>query len=328
MDGLLIVGEGAERVDGTALLEPGRGSPLTRAAHGGGRVDPDALVARARESGGVLTLPAGLLDPLTLRFSVADLAHEIGLPLVVCVATGDDLCGRARLALHAARGGGLNVVAVALTGWPDPPDRVLLDERRALEETAGVPVVSQPSERPWPLEEWRGGARPRGAAVVLEPYTAWEPSDPAPDPRAAGRSVLMSALLEIVAAEGPILASRAFGLYNKASGGKKLTSIARAPLSGAAYWLAKERRLVLVPADEIPWQGEDVLRLPDTPAVRVRELGPRTLDEVPLDEIAELMRRLDVEDETALKRAVLETYGLRRLTAHADEYLATAAGLR
>ena len=328
MDGLLIVGDGAERVDGVALLEPGRGSPMTRAMHRGEAVDPEALVARAREAGGVLPVAAGLLDPLTPRFAVRDLAHEVGLPLVLCVAAGDDLCGRARLAIEAARGAGLAVAAVALTGWPDPPDRVLIDERAALETLAGAPVVTHPGARPWPLDEWTGAARPRGAAVVLEPYTAWEPTDPTPDPREAGRPLLMSALLQIVGAEGPVLASRAFGLYNKASGGKKLTTIARAPLSGAAYWLVKERRLVMVKADEAPWQGDDVLRLPDTPAVRVRELGPRTLDEVPLDEIAELMRRLGIDDEAALKRAVLETYGLRRLTTKADEYLGTAIDLR
>ena len=327
MDGLLIVGDGAERIEGERLLEAGRGSPMTRAAHRGERVDPEALVAMAREAGGTLVAPAGLLDPLTPRFSVRDLAHEIGVPLVLCVAAGDDLCGRARLALEAARGSGLAVAAVALTGWPDPPDRVLLDERRALEDLAGTPVVTHPGP-PWPTGEWSAGARPRGAAVVREPYISWEPAHAVPDPRQAGRPALMSALLDIVGAEGPVLASRAYGLYNKASGGKKLTSIARAPLSGAAFWLVKERRLVMVGEEDAPWQGDAVLRLPDTPAVRVRELGTRTLDEVPLDEIAELMRRIGTDDLAQLKREVLETYGLRRLTTRADEYLGTAASLR
>jgi hypothetical protein len=63
----------------------------------------------------------------------------------------------------------------------------------------------------------------------------------------------------------------------------------------------------------------------------VRELGPRPLDEVPLDEIAELMRRLKaarhIPDDQALKRAVLDTYGLVRLTARADEYLGVAIEL-
>ena len=81
-------------------------------------------------------------------------------------------------------------------------------------------------------------------------------------------------------------ASRAYSLYNRAAGGRKLTSVAKAPLSSAIYWLAREEKLKLTREADIPWQGDDMVRLPDQPAVRVRELGPRSLDEVPLDEIA------------------------------------------
>jgi hypothetical protein len=141
----------------------------------------------------------------------------------------------------------------------------------------------------------------------------------------------METMLEIVGAEGPMTASRAYALYNRASGGRKLTTVARAPLSSSVYWLAQERKVVLVRKDEIPWQDDDVVRMPDSPAVRVRELGPRELIEVPLDEIAELLRRLraagGARDTTAAKRAVLDAYGLKRLTARADEYLGLALGL-
>jgi hypothetical protein len=127
----------------------------------------------------------------------------------------------------------------------------------------------------------------------------------------------MEVMLEIIAAEGPLQAARAYALYNRASGGKKLTTTARAPLSSAVHWLAQQRDITMV---------DDVVRMPDQPAVRVRELGPRTLEEVPLDEIAELMRRLGARDEAALKRGVLQAYGLVRLTTRADEYLGLAAG--
>ena len=120
-------------------------------------------------------------------------------------------------------------------------------------------------------------------------------------------------------------------LYNRAAGGRKLTSVARAPLSSAIYWLARENKLTLTREADIPWQGGDMVRLPDQPAVRVRELGSRTLDEVPLDEIAELVKLLRSEhgtgDPTELKRAVLGAYGLVRLTTRADEYLGLALGL-
>jgi hypothetical protein len=155
--------------------------------------------------------------------------------------------------------------------------------------------------------------------VDLEPYTAWVPH-PVPDPRRAGREAIGPVLLEIVHAEGPILADRAYRLYLKASGGKALTSIARAPLSGAAFRL---RQAGAIEFDD----GAEVLRPTGTTAVRVREIGPRTLDEVPPEEVAALMRRLRTAGATELPRAVLDTYGLIRMTSKAEEYLQYAEGL-
>ena len=138
-----------------------------------------------------------------------------------------------------------------------------------------------------------------------------------PDPRNAGRETIGPVLLEIVSAEGPILAERAYRLYVKASGGKALTSIARAPLSGSTFRL---RNAGAIDFEE----GSEVLRPAGTPEVRVRELGPRALDEVPLREVAELMRRLRAAGATELPRAVLDAYGLVRMTAKAEDFLAQA----
>jgi hypothetical protein len=178
-----------------------------------------------------------------------------------------------------------------------------------------------------PARAAAGSAAPRAAAVELEPYRTWEPR-PVPDPRTAGRDVLMPALMEIVEVEGPVLAGRAFGLYTRASGGKKLTGAAKAPLTGSAWRLKIQGRLEIGREDATTIEADDVLRATDAPAVRVRELGPRTLEEVPLDEVAELMRRLGAGLAPAdLKRAVLDAYGLVRLTARADEYLEEALAL-
>ena len=165
-----------------------------------------------------------------------------------------------------------------------------------------------------------------GLAVELEPYREWEPR-PVPDPRTAGRDALMPVLMEIVEAEGPILAGRAFGLYTRASGGKKLTGAAKAPLTGATWRLKIQDRLEIAREGATTIDNDDVLRLAGSPPVRVRELGPRTLEEVPLDEVAALMERLAEAGADDLKRAVLDTYGLIRLTARADQYLEAALEL-
>ncbi|MBI5104809.1 MAG: nuclear transport factor 2 family protein [Solirubrobacterales bacterium] len=174
------------------------------------------------------------------------------------------------------------------------------------------------SRQVWGLfPQTSGAARGRAQVQVdLEPYTAWS-AHPVPDPRTAGREAIGRALLEIVDAEGPILADRAYRLYVKASGGKALTSIARAPLSGAAYRLRQ--------AGAIEFTGDAVvLRPAGVPEVRVRDLGPRELHEVPMDEVAELMRRLRAAGAAELPRAVLDAYGLVRMTAKAEEFLREA----
>ena len=307
--------------------------------------EPDRLLAAARSAGEgadllVVATSGGLMAPLAERYANRDLARELGLAAVLTVNAGPDMLAPILLALEAAAGSGLAVPAVVIAGWPETPPRVLLEERKLLERQAAVPVLTLPSDavESWPVEEW---ARATGAPppmvedaaprrVTLEPYTEWEAREVG-DPRSTPRAAIMEAMLEIVGTEGPMTATRAYSLYNRASGGRKLTSVARAPLSSSVYWLAQERKVVLVRKDEIPWQDDDVVRMPDSPAVRVRELGPRALEEVPLDEIAELIRRLRVargiSEPTEVKRAVLGAYGLVRLTARADEYLGLALGL-
>lgn len=202
----------------------------------------------------------------------------------------------------------LSYQAVVTAGDEEPVRQygvlVLRGERIARHVTGVFPVVS-------------GAGRKGGTVTVdLEPYTAWAPHA-VPDPRNAGREAIGPVLLEIVAAEGPILAERAYRLYVRASGGKALTSIARAPLSGATHRLRNAGAIEME-------EGSEVLRPAGTPEIRVRELGPRALDEVPMREVAELMRRLRAAGATDLPRAVLDAYGLVRMTAKAEDFLAQA----
>ena len=350
MHGLVVVGtaagtgaehEVAEALDGAEFRVPGGETdapPLVAARHQGTALDPRALLEEARATAGehvLVTTSGGLLAPLAERYTNRDLALELALPLVLAAPTSPSMLNETLLTLEAARGAGLAVAAVVIAGWPETPPRVLLDVRKLLEQQAGVPVAV--AQEGLPLAEWADAAvaaAPADAAtparVTLEPYEAWEPHGVG-DPRSTPRAQIMGTMLEIVGREGPMTASRAYALYNRASGGKKLTSVARAPLSSSIYWLAQERKVVLVRKEEIPWQDDDVVRMPDSPAVRVRELGERTLEEVPLDEIAELMRRLraarGIADAAEVKRAVLSTYGLVRLTTRADEYLGLALDL-
>jgi hypothetical protein len=55
----------------------------------------------------------------------------------------------------------------------------------------------------------------------------------------------------------------------------------------------------------------------------VRELGPRQLSDIPRSEVAALIGQLGLTGAPidSIKRAVLDAYGLVRLTAKASQYL-------
>ena len=212
---------------------------------------------------------------------------------------------------------GADAGATAADGRDEPPRKSVYD----------------PTAGPQPYVEWQGGGLP--------------------DPRTAAVSRVAAFLLEIVAAEGPITADRAYRLYIRASGSSKVTQRARAPMVQALGRLMLRGQ---VEVDELDNADElqPVLRLTGTPAVVVRTLGERSLYDVPLNEIAELMGHMrqemlgraggreqpthavaDVIRQAALrraspdriKRAVLDAYGLVRMTQAAEQYLQAALTL-
>src|SRR5689334_19922698 len=144
MQGIVVVGTSAgarEREVAEALgaggevLETGT---LVAAKLAGAELDPERLIAEARRAGElaepiVVATSGGLIGPITERFANRDLARELGLPLVLAVPAGEGLVGAALLTLDAALGSGLGVAAIVISSWPDPPSRVLLEERALLE---------------------------------------------------------------------------------------------------------------------------------------------------------------------------------------------------
>ena len=204
-------------------------------------------------------------------------------------------------------------------------------------------------------DESRGGGASGVAfdpAVGPGPYKAWQGGG-LPDPRTAPVSQIASFLLEIVASEGPVTADRAYRLYIRGAGSSKVTQRAREPMVQALGRLTLRGQVAV---DELDNAGkpQQVLRPAGTAAVVVRELGERSLYEVPLNEIAalmaykrrELLGRVGDGEQPAhavagviqqaalrrasperLKRAVLDAYGLIRMTQAAEQYLSAALAL-
>ncbi|MDQ6817433.1 MAG: dethiobiotin synthase [Actinomycetota bacterium] len=108
----------------------------------------------------------GLRVPLAQDYDVRDLARDLGLPVVIAARPGLGTINHALLTLEAARAGGLEVVAVVLTPWPETPDRLQRSNRETVERLGLVDVRTLPHvERPepellaaaaggLPLEQW------------------------------------------------------------------------------------------------------------------------------------------------------------------------------
>jgi hypothetical protein len=155
---------------------------------------------------------------------------------------------------------------------------------------------------------------------ALPPYATWTSrSVPVIDP--ANREGMVLGLLDIVGTEGPMLAGRAFQLYARAAGNDRTGSGMKRILGDAMQAAIRTGRLARV-ADRA--RGEDItLFLPDTPAVLVRERGPRQLIEIPPTEVRALMDQLGINGSLteADRRAVQNAYGIGRLTVRARDYL-------
>src|SRR4051794_9930798 len=223
--GEAAVGAGARQVVVGAAEAAGTAAPPAIAGrHAGAPLAPEAVVAEVRaaaadgEAAVAVVTQGGLMAPLTERYLNRDLAVELRLPVVLAVPAGPGLMNAALLAVDAVRGAGLAVATIVITGWPDEPGRVLLDERKLLSGYTTVPVVTLELGMVPAIDEWIEAAPDDGgggAPVALDPYAAWE-ERPVGDPRDTSRAVIMGVILEIVAAEGPLRASRAYSLYNRA----------------------------------------------------------------------------------------------------------------
>jgi hypothetical protein len=73
------------------------------------------------------------------------------------------------------------------------------------------------------------------------------------------------------------------------------------------------------------------VRVPDSPEIELRTGGGRTLEEVPLNEIAALMdmvaKQFSIHEEEQLFREVLDRYKIKRLTSKARSILEAARKL-
>ena len=139
----------AARLEGKGI-DPVR---ITRAARSAAR-GADALVCE-----GV----GGLLVPITLGYSVRDLAVELGLPVIVVARTGLGTINHSLLTVEAVRAAGLRVAGIVMSPWPGLPEPIEASNRETVEQLAAVPVTGMPPTTPdelvaagatLPIDDW------------------------------------------------------------------------------------------------------------------------------------------------------------------------------
>jgi very-short-patch-repair endonuclease len=158
----------------------------------------------------------------------------------------------------------------------------------------------------------------------LSEYTIWI-AHPVPDPHSASLQELMEGLIEIVAAEGPVVCRRVYQLYNRASGNARLGSQILHMMNRAIYRAVRLGRLQQNDEKKKGGQINQVVRIPSTPEVVVREKGPRALEEIPQLEVRALRGLLENEhpecDESILMRKLASAYEIRRVTTQIRKQL-------
>ena len=176
-------------------------------------------------------------------------------------------------------------------------------------------------------------------SLYMMPYKAWE-GDQLPHPDTANKSEIADSLLSIIATEGPITLDRAYRIYIKGAGAKRVTRNVKSKLDFALKAL-QDREEIIRNRFSIPsrkdqfsmssWEDQIVVWINDTSPVVLREKGERDLYDIPIDEIKELINFKYNEDPSidseSLMRFILDVYNLRRLTDKTRTYLLGAIDL-
>lgn len=157
-------------------------------------------------------------------------------------------------------------------------------------------------------------------------YTSWE-SESLPDPRYTSSEKIIKSFTKIITAEGPLFVRRLFQLYLKAAGigrlGNRLRNILLRALQKAI------KRNLFIENNELGVEDKlkRVVRLHNAPEILLRTRGNRTLEEIPVLEIAALIdiflkqRMVNLDEKENLFRTVLNYYGFQRMTQKAHQIL-------
>lgn len=163
----------------------------------------------------------------------------------------------------------------------------------------------------------------------------------ADDPRTVSVGAVAEGLCRIVEVEGPMVAKRAYDIYLRSCGIKRMGHELKSTMNKALANAIRQGRVI---SEEESGKGGllfSVIRMKDSPPIKLRSRGPRAFEEIPPSELLIVSKYLEGRckfkagsDEHL--RAILEWFDLKRLTtqvgtvlleiiekrfAYADDYL-------
>ncbi|HLG85919.1 MAG TPA: AAA domain-containing protein [Alphaproteobacteria bacterium] len=161
--------------------------------------------------------------------------------------------------------------------------------------------------------------RPKATRALLAEYISYQ-GFAGPDPRTAKKEAVTEGLLRVIKVEGPMIAKRAYDIYLRGCGIRRLGPELKSAMNKALMSAIRDGRIVF--ENELGSSGLifSTVRLAGTPRVRSRLRGPRSFDEIPAAEFCHVAKVIADQGELAVGsdeylRAILEAFDLKRLTA-------------
>jgi very-short-patch-repair endonuclease len=204
------------------------------------------------------------------------------------------------------------------------------DEVVSAEPTPAEPVEradtvsSKPRQPSWPPDELPRASEHRSArstqlpATLFVPYVAFGGSA-GNDPRSISLGAVAEGLCRIIEVEGPMVAKRAYDIYLRGCGIKRLGPELRSTMNKALSSAIRQGKLVSENDADTKGVIFSTVRIKGTPPIKIRTRGPRLFNEIPPDELRAvgqyISTNLHVKPGTDEHlRLVLDHFDLRRLT--------------
>ena len=148
---------------------------------------------------------------------------------------------------------------------------------------------------------------------------------PGNDPRTVSESLVSEGIVRIIEVEGPVVAKRVYDIYLRGCGIRRMGRELKSIMNKALAHAIRQGRIVSVDETEKGGLLFSVVRVKDSPPIKLRTRGPRTFDEIPPSELNAVARYLAEFDGLSFgseehMRAILEWFDLKAAD-HTSRYV-------